>query len=101
MPGAHAIPVCDGAGGRQRGARPKTSGKSTLPPLPACSPELHPMKNVWDYPRGNGLSHEVWDTCDSIVEARAEAWHFLIDDPDRIRTIAHREWVCANVQAVW
>jgi hypothetical protein len=35
------------------------------------SPELNPMENVWDYLRGNKLSHTVWDTYEAIVEACA------------------------------
>jgi hypothetical protein len=52
----------------------------TLLPLPPYSPELNPMENVWDYLRGNKLSHTVWETYDAIVQACAKAWRFLIDD---------------------
>ena len=69
----------------------------TLLPLPTYSPELNPIENVWDYLRGNKLSHGVWDTYDAVVEACAKAWHFLTDDPQRIRSIAHRDWACVTV----
>ena len=69
----------------------------TLLPLPAYSPELNPMENVWDYLRGNKLSHTVWDTYELIVEACANAWRFLIEDPERIRSIAHRDWAWVNL----
>jgi putative transposase len=52
--------------------------------------KLNPMENVWDFLRG--LSHTVWDTYEAIVEAGANAWRFLMDHPDRIRSIAHRSW---------
>ena len=68
----------------------------TLLPLPPYSPELNPMENVWDYPRGNVLSHKVWDTYDAVAQACAKAWRFLINDPNRIRTLAHRNWACVN-----
>ena len=55
------------------------------------------MENVWDYLRGNKLSHRVWATYDAIVQACAEAWRFLIGDPERIRSIATRNWACVNV----
>ena len=35
--------------------------------------KLNPMENVWDYLRGNKLSHTVWDTYEAIVEACARA----------------------------
>lgn len=53
--------------------------------------------NVWDYLRGNKLSHTVWDTYEAIVQACANAWRFLIDDPERIRSIAYRDWAWVNL----
>jgi transposase len=96
-PGAHAVVVCDSAGWHQRGQRLRVPPNITLLPLPAYSPELNPMENVWDYLRGNKLSSRVWNSYDAIVVACRDAWHFLINDPDRIRTIAHRDWACVNV----
>jgi hypothetical protein len=60
--------------------------------LPPYTPELNPMENVWDYLRQNKLCARVWDTYDDIVEACKQAWHFLINDPDRIRSIGTRDW---------
>jgi transposase len=96
-PGAHAMLVCDGAGWHQRGERLTVPDTVTLLPIPPYSPELNPMENVWDYLRGNKLSHKVWDTYDAIVQECAEAWRFLIGDPERIRSIASRRWACVNV----
>ena len=96
-PGAHAVLVCDGAGWHQRGERLTVPDNITLLSLPPYSPELNPMENVWDYLRGNKLSHMVWDSYDAIVWACVEAWRFLIGDPDRIRSIATRDWACVNV----
>jgi transposase len=64
----------------------------TLLPLPLYSPELNPMENIWDYLHGNKLSRLVWHSYDDTVAACKEAWHFLIGDPDRINSIAHRSW---------
>jgi hypothetical protein len=91
-PGAHAVLVLDGAGWHQRGGRLVVPDNLTLLPLPAYSPELNPMENVWDYLRGNRLSHAVWDTYDAIVEACQAAWRFLISDTDRIRSLTQRDW---------
>jgi hypothetical protein len=54
------------------------------------------METIWDYLRGNKLSRLVWNSYDDIVAACKEAWHFLISDPDRIRSIAHRSWASVN-----
>ncbi len=53
------------------------------------------MENVWHYLRENTLCALVWDSYDAIVEACVTAWQFLINDPDRIRSIGTREWARA------
>ena len=96
-PGAHAILVCDGAGWHQRGGRLLVPDNITLLPLPPYSPELNPMENVWDYLRGDKLSHTVWNSYDAVIEACAKAWRFLIEDKNRKQSIAHRDWACVDV----
>jgi transposase len=96
-PSAHAVLICDGAGWHQRGKQLKLPGNITLLTLPPYTPELNPMENVWSYLRQNKLCAIVWDTYDDIVEACKNAWHFLINDPDRIRSIGFRDWACVNV----
>jgi hypothetical protein len=54
------------------------------------------MENIWDYLRGNKLSSLVWDNYEAIVAACKDAWGFLIGDPQRIATIAHRSWASVN-----
>jgi hypothetical protein len=64
-----------------------TTGKLKLPDnitlvsLPPYAPELNPMENVWDYLRGNELSHLVWDSYEAMVAACAKAWRFLVEAP--------------------
>jgi transposase len=69
----------------------------TLLTVPAYTPELNPMENVWHYLRENTLCATVWNSYDEIVEACKNAWHFLINDPERIRSIGRRDWACVNV----
>ena len=96
-PGAHAILVCDGAGWHQTGGRLVVPRNISLLPLPPYSPELNPMENVWDYLRGNMLSHIVWHSYSEIIQACANAWRFLLADPARIRSIATRDWACVSL----
>lgn len=96
-PGAHAVVVCDGAGWHQPGKRLRLPDNVTLLPLPPYSPELNPVENIWDYLRGNKLSSRIWDSYDAIVTACTEAWLFLIADPERIHSIAHRSWASVNL----
>jgi hypothetical protein len=96
-PTAHAVLVCDGAGWHQSGGRLVVPQNISLLPLPPYSPELNPMENVWDYLRGNILSHIVWNSYDEILQACAKAWRFLVTDPARIRSIATRDWTCVSL----
>ena len=69
--GAHAIVLCDGAGWHQQGGRLVVPDNLTLLPLPPYAPELNAMENVWEYLRGNRLSHKV-DTAGEI--SRSSKW---------------------------
>ena len=95
--GAHALLICDGAGWHQIGGALKVPDNITLLKLPPYAPELNPVENVWAYLRANKLCNRVWDTYEDIVEACRKAWAFLIEDPDRIRSIGTRAWACVSV----
>ena len=94
---AHAVLLCDGAGWHQTGERLQVPDNITLLPLPPYSPELNPMENVWEYLRANKLCNRVWDNYEAIIDACKQAWSFLINDPDRIRSIGHRDWACVSL----
>ncbi len=64
----------------------------TLLPLPPRSPELNPAENVWQHLRQRFLSNRVFDDDDAIVQAICEAWNKLMAEPDRIKSIGHRQW---------
>jgi hypothetical protein len=93
---AHALLVCDGAGWHQRGKELVVPDNITLLTLPPYTPELNPMENVWEYLRANKLCARIWNTYDDIVEACRRAWLFLINDPNRIRSLGSREWASVN-----
>jgi transposase len=94
---AHALLVCDGAGWHQPGDRLNIPNNIVLMPLPAYSPELNSMENVWDYLRQNKLCATVWDSYEQIIDACKTAWNWLIADPDRITSIGSREWACVSL----
>lgn len=95
--GAMAVLICDGAGWHQIGGALVVPNNIVLLHLPPYSPELNPMENVWDYLRQNKLCSTVWDSCDEIIEVCKTAWNWLVDDPDRIRSIGTRNWATVNV----
>ncbi len=91
-PGAHAVVVLDGAGWHQTGGRFRIPGNLSLLHLPPYSPELNPAENVWQYSRQNYLSNRFFDTDDTTVDACCDAWNALMAKPERIRSIAQRDW---------
>ena len=96
--GAHALVTMDGAGWHQSGSRLKLPENVSVLLLPPYSPQLNPQENIWQYLRQNYLANRVFETYDAIVDACCDAWNALIKQPDRITTIATREWA-AQVKA--
>ncbi len=99
-PGAHALLICDGAGWHKTGGRLRVPDNISLLRLPPYSPELNPVGNTWEYLRANTLSNSVFDTYDTIhrrrwtdiVDRCCAAWTWLMDAPDRIRSLATTPW---------
>lgn len=89
--GAIALLVLDGAGWHSS-PRLTVPDNIVLLPLPPYAPELNPVENVWEFLRGNLLSHRVWETYDDILEACRDAWNRLLQMPDRIASITRRSW---------
>ena len=88
----HALLITDGAGWHDSKDL-KVPDNITILKLPPYSPELNPMENVWQYLRANKLAFTVFDTYDEIVDKCCEAWSFFANDPERINSITHREWI--------
>jgi hypothetical protein len=96
-PGSVAAIICDGAGWHQTGGELSLPSNIVLVPLPPYAPELNSMENVWEYLRGNKLSSGIWDEYEDILRACADAWNWLTDDPDRIRSIGSRDWAMVDI----
>ena len=94
--GAHAVLNIDGAGWHKLGGELRVPQNLTLLHLPPYSPELNPVENIWAYLRGNKLSNRVYDNYTAIVDACCEAWNWLLAQPERITSIASRDWAYVN-----
>jgi putative transposase len=92
-PGAHAVLVCDGAGWHAKSKEIVIPFNMTLVSLPAYSPELNPMENVWEFLRNNSFGAQVWKSYKAVVDACCDAWNWFVSDPPRIASIGAREWV--------
>jgi hypothetical protein len=56
------------------------------------------VENIWEFLRGNFLSHRVWESYDAIVDACCDAWNKLMDMPDRLASITKRSWAKAVIE---
>lgn len=89
--GAHAAVLMDRAPWH-------TSGELKVPKnltpifLPARSPELNPVENIWQYLRQNWLSNQIFEDHAAILDAGCDAWNRLMAEPTAIKSIAAREW---------
>ena len=91
-PGAHAVPVCNGASWHRTSGRLRVPDNITLLRLLPYSPELNPVENIWEYLRSNKLGNIVFDTYDTIVDRCCAAWNWPTETPDRISTVASAPW---------
>ena len=89
--GAIALLVLDGAGWHSS-PRLNVPKNIVLLPMPPYAPELNPMENVWEFMRGNDLSHRVWDGYEAIIDACCDGWNKLMRMPDRIASLTRRNW---------
>ena len=91
--GAHAVLICDGAGWHAKSKEIVVPTNITLVTLPAYSPELNPMENVWEFLRDNRFGAQVWKSYKEVVRACCDAWNWFVSDAPRIASIGTREWV--------
>lgn len=90
-PGAHAALLLDQAGWH---TTDNLAWPSNITPIlmPARSPELNPVEQIWQYLRANWLSNRVFEDYHAIINAACDAWQKLIDQPHTIVSIGMREW---------
>lgn len=59
----------------------------TLVHLPAKSPELMPVENLWHYLRSHHWSNRLYKTWDDLCQAAIDAWRTVCLDAERIKTV--------------
>ena len=91
-PGAQAVVIPEGAGWPQPGGKRHLPDKVSTLLLPASGPELNPAENIWPFRRQTSLSHRVFATDTALVDAGCAAWQARMAQPERITSMASREW---------
>lgn len=92
--GYHAIVVMDKAGWHVA-KKLKVPSNMTLIKLPAYSPELNPMEQVFQQLRKLKLSNTCYETYEEIDQALAKVWMEFIGEKGNIKRLCTRKWANA------
>jgi transposase len=84
--GEHAVMLWDGAGFH-------TTKQLCLPEnitvvtLPAYSPELNPIENLWHYLKSHCWSNRTYEDYDALEQAAVDAWRQVALDSELMKTV--------------
>jgi transposase len=93
--GKHAVIVLDRAAWHTT-KKIKEFENITLLPLPAASPELNPVEQLWQQLRDRELANRSYEDYEDIVKSYCEAWNNYVNVPDAIRNLCRRKWAKTN-----
>jgi transposase len=82
----HAVMLWDGAG-FHASKQLRVPDNVTVVTLPAYSPELNPIENLWHYLKSHYWSNRAYDDYDALEEAAVDAWQKVALDADLMKTV--------------
>jgi transposase len=82
----HAVLIWDGAG-FHTSKRLRVPQNITLLQLPAYSPELNPIENLWHYLKSHFWSNRAYAGYDELEAAAIDAWHKAVLNPELMKTV--------------
>jgi transposase len=82
----HAVLIWDGAGFHTSRTL-KVPPNVTLLKLPAYSPELNPVENLWHYLKSHFWSNRSYDDYTALEEAAVDAWRTAVLDAALMKTV--------------
>jgi transposase len=82
----HAVMLWDGAG-FHASKQLRVPDNVTVVTLPAYSPELNPIENLWHYLKSHSWSNRAYDDYDALEEAAVDAWQKAALDADLMKTV--------------
>ncbi|MRN60413.1 hypothetical protein GJU89_15800 [Brucella sp. 09RB8918] len=95
--GRHVALIVDNAGWHTS-RNLKIPENITLIPLPAYSPELNSMEQVWQWIKRHFLSNMCFKSYDEIVDKLQQAWNAFSNNTKLVKSICTRNWnVCLNL----
>ena len=91
-----AVVVWDGAGFHTSGQL-RVPQNVTLLQLPAYSPELNPIENLWHYLKSHFWSNRAYAGYDELEAAAIDAWQRAVLNPDLMKTVCAAHYLKAQV----
>jgi len=70
----------------------KTPANFTVVPLPAYSPELNPVENLWHYFHSHYWANRIYDDYDDLCAAAVVAWQNAALNPDIIKSVCRASY---------
>jgi transposase len=85
-PDEHAVLLWDGAG-FHRSHKLQMPENITPIQLPAYSPELNPIENLWHYVKSHHWSNRAYASHEELEQAVIQAWHKSVLNTDLMKTV--------------
>jgi transposase len=82
----HAVMLWDGAG-FHASKQLRLPDNVTVVTLPAYSPELDPIENLWHYLKSHCWSNRAYDDYDALEQAAVDAWRKVALDAELMKTV--------------
>jgi transposase len=82
----HAVMLWDGAG-FHASKQLRLPDNVTVVTLPAYSPELNPIENLWHYLKSHCWSNRAYDDYDALEQAAVDAWCKVALDAELMKTV--------------
>lgn len=91
-PDEHAVLPWDGAGFHT--SRQLRVPENVTPiQLPAYSPELNPIENLWHYLKSHYWSNHAYDDYSALETAALDAWRHAVLDPQLMKTVCAAPYI--------
>ena len=82
----HAVMIWDGAGFHTSKSL-QVPENITLVQLPAYSPELNPIENLWHYLKSHFWSNRAYEDYQALEEAAMKAWNQAVLNQELIKSV--------------
>ncbi|KKM08452.1 hypothetical protein LCGC14_1724240 [marine sediment metagenome] len=89
--GRHAVIIMDKASWHTT-KKIKKFNNITIMHLPAASPELNPVEQIWQHLRRRELSNRSFKNYEEILDACSIAWNNFVGEKEAIKNLCTREW---------